>query len=320
MNPDNNDSATPYADLSPDRVLDAMEAIGLAPDGRLLALNSFENRVYQAGLEGGRFVVLKFYRPGRWSDAQIAEEHAFAHELEEAELPLVAPMIVDGDTLFTHHGYRYALYPRRGGRAPELEQEETASWLGRLLGRMHLIGARSRFTRRTAFDLEHLLVLPSKAVLASALMPDYLRERYARTVEDAEVVLRSRFHPRQTLRLHGDCHAGNVLWTDHGPHFVDLDDARSGPAVQDLWMLMTGDPRQRDALIEGYEQFRDFDVGELDLIEPLRLLRQIHHAGWIATRWQDPAFPLAFPWAAKPTWWETHVSDIAEARVNMEEN
>lgn len=319
MNPVTHDYATPYSDLSPDRVLDAIEAIGLAPDGRLLALNSFENRVYQAGLEDGSFVVLKFYRPGRWSDAQIAEEHTFAHELADAELPLVAPTRIDGDTLFTHHGYRYALYPRRGGRAPELEQPETAAWLGRLLGRMHAIGARSRFEVRTAFDLEHLLIQPSQAVIDSPLLPDYVRDRYARTLDDAEAVLEERFQPQQTLRLHGDCHAGNVLWTDSGPHFVDLDDTRSGPAVQDLWMLMTGDERQRDALIEGYAQFRDFDTSELDLIEPLRLLRQIHHAGWIAARWQDPAFPLAFPWAEKPTWWETHVSDIAAAVVDLEQ-
>ena len=312
--------STPYADLSPDVVLDAIEAQGLAADGRLLALNSFENRVYQVGIEGGTFMVAKFYRPGRWSDAQIDEEHAFALELADAELPIVAPLTIAGRQRFTHAGFRYALYPRRGGRAPELEQSDTAAWLGRLLGRIHAIGARDRFAVREKLDLAHMLTGPARAVLASPLLPAHVRDRYARAVEAAGEVLRDRYRPEATLRLHGDCHPGNVLWTDSGPHFVDLDDARTGPAVQDLWMLMTGDEAQRAALLEGYGQFRDFDFGELDLIEPLRLLRQIHHAGWIAARWDDPAFPLAFPWAAQPTWWETHVADLVEAVVTLRDN
>ncbi len=310
-------SPTPYANLSPDVVLDAIEALDLEADGRLLALNSFENRVYQIGLDGGRFIVAKFYRPGRWTDAQIDEEHAFALELAEAELPVVAPMTLGGRQRFTHEGFRYALYPRRGGRAPELEQPGVAAWLGRLLGRMHLIGARDRFAVRERLDLAHLLEAPSRAVLASPLLPAHVRDRYARALEAAAELLRERYRPDTVLRLHGDCHPGNVLWTDSGPHFVDLDDARTGPAVQDLWMLMTGAASQRDALLEGYGQFRDFDFSELDLIEPLRLLRQVHHAGWIAARWDDPAFPLAFPWAAQPTWWETHVADLVEAVVGL---
>ncbi len=310
-------SATPYAGLSPDVILDAIEACGLAADGRLLALNSFENRVYQIGLDDRSFVVAKFYRPGRWSDAQIDEEHAFALEMAEAELPMVAPLALEDRTRFEHAGFRYAIYPRRGGRAPELEQLDTAAWLGRLLGRMHAIGARGRFAVRERLDIEHLLTLPSQAVLASALLPSHVRDRYARVIETARDVLRDTYAPDATLRLHGDCHPGNVLWTDSGPHFVDLDDARTGPAVQDLWMLMSGAEAQREALLEGYGQFRDFDYSELRLIEPLRLLRQVHHAGWIASRWADPAFPLAFPWASSPTWWETHVSDLTEAVVAM---
>ena len=309
--------ATPYAGLSPDIVLGAIEAQHLAADGRLLALNSFENRVYQVGLEDRSFVVAKFYRPGRWSDAQIDEEHAFALEMADAELPMVAPIAIDGRTRFEHAGFRYAIYPRRGGRAPDLEQLDTAAWLGRLLGRLHAIGARDRFFAREALDVEHLLTLPAQAVLACALLPTHVRDRYARVIEAARDVLRDSYVPGSTLRLHGDCHPGNVLWTDSGPHFVDLDDARTGPAVQDLWMLMTGAEPQREALLEGYGQFRDFDFSELQLIEPLRLLRQIHHAGWIAARWADPAFPLAFPWASSPTWWETHVSDLTEAVVSL---
>ena len=290
--------ATPYAGLSPARVLDALSAQGYACDGRLLALNSFENRVYQIGLDDNQFVVAKFYRPGRWSDAQIEEEHAFVRELVEAEVPVLAPLMRDGRSVFEFEGYRLAVFPRRGGRAPELEGIAVAQWLGRTLGRLHLVGARHRFAVRESVDLASLVDAPSRAVLASPLLPEHLQMRYARAVEQARDVLASRWRacaPQQVIRLHGDCHPGNVLWNDAGPLLVDFDDARNGPAVQDLWMLMTGEPAQRDALLEGYAQFRDFDERELGLVDPLRLMRQIHYAGWIAARWADPAFPLAFP-------------------------
>lgn len=302
----------PYADLSPDRVLDAVAAVGYVPDGRMLALNSFENRVYQVGVEDAPPLVAKFYRPGRWSDAAIVEEHAFALELAEAELPVVAPIVRDGVSLHRHGIYRFALYPRRGGRAPSLESPEHLAWMGRLLARMHAIGARRRFEHRETIGIDTLLRAPAKAVLASPLLPQGLQSRYRAAAEALDAALGDCFaaaEPFGRLRLHGDCHAGNVLWTDAGPHFVDLDDARTGPAVQDLWMLAP-DRAALDALLEGYGEFRDFDPAERALIEPLRLLRQVHWAGWIAARWHDPAFPPAFPYVGEPRWWEQHVEDL----------
>jgi Ser/Thr protein kinase RdoA (MazF antagonist) len=304
-----------YARLSPDAVLGAVESAGVHTDGRLLALNSFENRVYQVGVEDASPLVAKFYRGGRWSDAAIEEEHAFALELHEAELPVVAPLRFGGVTLLRFGGQRFALYPRQGGRAPELESAGNLAWMGRLLARLHVVGGRGRFLARGTLDRATLITTPARAVLALPLMPATLRDRYARVIAILEDLIAGRFAEVgdvRHLRLHGDCHGGNVLWTDSGPHFVDLDDARMGPAVQDLWMLATN-PRALDQLLEGYTEFRDFDRRELALIEPLRLMRQVHYAGWIAQRWDDPAFPRAFPFASEPHWWEQHVTDLYEA-------
>lgn len=310
----------PYAQLTPERVLAAVDALGLATDGRLLALNSYENRVYQVGLEDAAPVVAKFYRPGRWSDAAIAEEHAFAAELAAVELPVVAPLVIGGRSLHHGGGYRLALYPRRGGRAPQLESAEHLQWMGRLIARIHGVGARDRFEHRGAIDLDTFLRAPRTAVLSSELLPSALAPRYGAAVAALEPLLRERFEqvrPRY-LRLHGDCHPGNVLWTDAGPHFVDLDDARSGPAVQDLWMLAT-DARALDLLLEGYAEFRDFDYAELALVEPLRVLRQLHWAGWIAQRWHDPAFPQAFAHVGEARWWEQHLNDLNDAVLRLQQ-
>jgi Ser/Thr protein kinase RdoA (MazF antagonist) len=311
---------TPYAQLTPDLVLDAITACGLWPDGRLLALNSYENRVWQVGLEDGAPVIAKFYRPRRWSDAAILEEHAFAQELADAELPVVAPLAFAGRTLLHHDGFRYALSPRHGGRAPSLESTDQLEWLGRLIARMHSVGARSAFVHRERLDRANLIVKPMQAVLASNLPPTSLAERYRSAVERVDRAVTARFEavgPVRTLRLHGDCHPGNVLWTDTGPHFVDLDDARTGPAVQDLWML-AHDERAMEALLEGYGSMRDFDHAELALIPALRAMRQVHYAGWIAARWQDPAFPAAFPFAAEARWWEQHITDLHEQADELE--
>jgi len=308
-------AAAPYAALKPDVVLDAIAAIGMQPDGRLLALNSYENRVYQAGLEDGTFVVAKFYRPHRWNDAAITEEHGFARELADAELPMVAPLAFDGATLLRHEGFRYAIYPRRGGRAPPLESRDHLEWVGRLLARMHNVGARQPFAHRGSIDPETFVIEPSQAVLHSALLPARLHDRYAQAAETVGQAIAARFDavgPVIRLRLHGDCHPGNLLWTDAGPHFVDLDDARMGPAMQDLWML-AADEAALDALLEGYAQFRDFDPRERALVPALRAMRQVHWAGWIAARWHDPAFPAAFPFAVEPRWWEQHIDDLHEA-------
>jgi Ser/Thr protein kinase RdoA (MazF antagonist) len=310
----------PYAHLTPDLVLDAVGACGLWPDGRLLALNSYENRVWQVGIEDAAPVIAKFYRPGRWSDEAIEEEHAFARELADAELPVVAPLAFDGRTLLRHGGYRYALSPRRGGRAPTLESIEQLEWLGRLIARLHAVGARQPFAHRGRIDRATMIGQPVQAVLASTLLPAHLRNGYlaaTQRLDDAVAARLDAVGPVRTLRLHGDCHPGNLLWTDAGPHFVDLDDARMGPAVQDLWMLAHDEPAMQ-SLLDGYAQMRDFDPAELALLPVLRAMRQVHHAGWIALRWHDPAFPAAFPFAAEPRWWEQHIADLHELADTLE--
>lgn len=306
------DGGHPYDALTPEVVLAAVDHAGFATDGRLLALNSFENRVYQLGLEDGRFVVAKFYRPGRWSDAAIAEEHAYTAELAAAELPVVAPLDRDGTTLFRHAGFRFALFPRRGGRAPELEGHDTLAWLGRTLARVHAVGERTRFVHRARVDVDSLVRDSARHVLASPLLPPATRSRYAQVIDALATWLDatwSAVEPR-SIRVHGDCHPGNLLWTDTGPLLLDLDDARMGPAVQDLWMLFGDDAASREALLDGYAQFRHLDVAELSLAGPLRAMRQVHFAGWIAQRWDDPAFPRAFPFAGEVRWWEEHVADL----------
>jgi Ser/Thr protein kinase RdoA (MazF antagonist) len=307
----------PYEQLTPELILDAIERAGLMPSGHVLALNSYENRVFQVGIEDQAPMVAKFYRPQRWSDAQILEEHEFALELAEAEIPMVAPWrAADGSTLFHHGGFRYALFPRRGGRAPEPGDFDQMEWIGRFIGRIHLAGRVRPFRHRPALDTRDMGWTARANVLDSPLLPDAQRQSYAAVSETLlaaieQVLDGTGFVP---LRLHGDCHHGNILWTDQGPHFVDLDDCRNGPAVQDLWMLLTGGAAERslqlDAMLEGYRTFCDFDPRELALIEPLRGLRMIHYAGWLAHRWTDPAFPAAFPWAGSDNYWAQHVQDL----------
>lgn len=308
----------PFAGLAPEVVLDAAETFGFGGDGRLFALNSYENRVYQLG-RGEGAVVLKFYRPGRWTDAQILEEHAFAQELAAAELAVAAPIARDGRTLLRFGEFRFAAFPWLPGRAPELDAPGAREVLGRALARMHGIGSLCAFSSRPALTIERLGYEARERVLGSRLLPEALRDRYAdvsrRLLERIEAVF-AETGPVRTLRLHGDCQLGNLLWDEHGPVFVDLDDCMSGPAIQDLWMLLSGSPdeqrRQWSELLEGYQQFADFDFRELRLIEPLRALRMLHHAAWIAQRWDDPAFPRAFPWFAERRFWENHVTDLLE--------
>jgi Ser/Thr protein kinase RdoA (MazF antagonist) len=310
---------TPYADLSPQVVLDALEAAGFRCDGRVLALNSYENRVYQIGIEEGSPVVAKFYRPGRWTDAAILEEHAFALELAAQEIPVVAPLSPEGKTLHLHAGFRYAIFPRRGGRWPELGTADEREWLGRFLGRIHRVGRAARFVDRPRMNIEELGRKARDFVLSGDWMPDYLADKYYDVTEQIilEVESRAADWGGATLgRIHGDCHRGNILWTDAGPHFVDLDDCQTGPAIQDLWMLLSGGQQEmrtemRD-LVAGYEQFMPFERSELQLIEPLRALRMIHYAAWLARRWHDPAFPKAFPWFAEPRYWEDHYRALDE--------
>jgi Ser/Thr protein kinase RdoA (MazF antagonist) len=329
-------ATAPYAVLTPETVLDALEAAGLRGDGRLLALNSYENRVYQVWLEDAVTtssqeapmwsVVAKFYRPARWSDAQILEEHAFVAELAEREIPAVPPLALGGRTLLAHAGFRFAVYPRRGGRTPELERRDTLEWIGRFLGRIHAVGASRNFAERPALDADSFGREPRDWLLAHDFVPADLREAWQSTVDQALAGV-ARCYERagapRTLRLHGDCHAGNILWTDAGPHFVDFDDARTGPAVQDLWMLLAGEraamTQQLGWVLAGYEQFREFDARELHLLEALRTLRLVHYCAWIARRWDDPAFPAAFPWFGTQRYWQDRILELREQIALMDE-
>ena len=307
-------AAHPYDALTPDVVLDALSSVGLEGDGRLTTLNSYENRVYLAHLDHGDAVVLKFYRPQRWRREQIEEEHTFSQELVEAEVPVVAPLTLHGRTLHKHAGFDFSVSPRRGGRYPELDDPEVLEWIGRFLARIHDVGARRDFQHRPALDAATFGEEPVAWLLSNDAVPPEARARWHEAAQTALTRVRERWqqHPATTLRLHGDCHPGNILWTPAdlpggGPHFVDLDDARSGPAVQDLWMLLSGDrqqqQRQLGALLDGYETLREFDRRELALIEPLRTLRLIHYSAWLARRWSDPAFPVNFPWFGSPSYW-----------------
>jgi len=321
----------PYSGLTPDTVLDALSSVGFDGDGRLLGLNSYENRVYQVWLEPEAklqtgSVVTKFYRPGRWSEAQILEEHDFTCELAEREIPVVAPLSVSGRTLHEFGGFRFAIYPRRGGRTPELEDPDTLEWMGRFIGRIHAVGAIKRFAERPALDRASFGREPRDWLIAHDFIPGELVEPW-RSAADLALAAIDRSYERagktRMLRLHGDCHAGNVLWTDEGPHFVDFDDCRSGPAIQDLWMLLSGDrasmTRQLADVLSGYDDFYEFDRRELLLLEALRTLRLIHYSAWIARRWEDPAFPAAFPWFNTQRYWQDRILELREQIALMDE-
>ena len=318
--------APPYAGLTPATVLDALDSLGLRADGRLLALNSYENRVYQVWMEEGLPVVTKFYRPARWSSAAILEEHAFTAELAERELPVVTATAIGGQVLHEFQGFRFAVFPKRGGRAPELEDPKTLEWMGRFLGRIHAIGALQPFRDRPAIDIASFGEEPREFLLAHGFVPTDLVDPWRSVVDLALEGIRrcyDRAGSIRILRLHGDCHAGNVLWTDDGPHFVDFDDCRMGPAVQDLWMLLSGDrvamSGQLADVLAGYEVFYDFDVRELLLLEALRTLRMIHYSAWIARRWADPAFPAAFPWFSTQRYWQNQILELREQVALMDE-
>ncbi|MEI8324006.1 MAG: serine/threonine protein kinase [Betaproteobacteria bacterium] len=332
----------PYEQRTPERVLDALASVGLYGDGRLLALSSYENRVYQIPLEepvdGHTVVVAKFYRPGRWSDAQIAEEHGFAAELMAAETPVIGPLILQGESLHHFGGFAFSVSPRRGGRPAELENFEVLEWIGRFLARIHSVGAQRPFVQRPALDLHSFGTEQRDWLLQHQMIPLDVQSAWEKACAQAlELIAQSPLGqssgepPVRQLRLHGDCHPGNILWTPvdapnsagPGPHFVDLDDARMGPAVQDLWMLLSGERPQRaqqlSALIDGYEQFRPFDPSELALIEPLRTLRLIHYSAWLARRFDDPIFPINFPWFGSSDYWKGQVQMLQDQAEAMQE-
>lgn len=333
------DTGAGYAGFGPQQVLDALDAAGLRGDGRILQLNSYENRVWQLFLEDGAAVVVKFYRPGRWSDAQILEEHAFALELAAAEVPVVPPRVLrpdagsalqwlppDAPTLAALPGvprHRFMVADRCAGRAPELEQPGALQRIGAFIGRLHAVGARRLFEHRTTLDPHHDGARARELLLAGGFVTDAERPDWRDACGRALDAIGQAFAAAgklTTLRLHGDCHLGNVLWRD-GPHVVDLDDACNGPAIQDLWMLVSGDPttmrRQFDELLAGYEQFRDFDDAERALVEPLRTLRMLRHSAWLAERWSDPSFPLSFPFFGSPAYWSQQAAQLREQCAQM---
>ena len=320
------DEKTPFASLSPDLILDAVESLGLATDGRLLALNSYENRVYQVGLDQALPVIAKFYRPDRWSDAAIFEEHSFTRELANHEIPAVPPMSINGSTLHEHEGFRFSVSQRRGGRAPELGNPQVLEWIGRFIGRIHTIGENLAFLHRPSLSIAGFGEKPREFLLANGWIPTDLESAYRSVSEHALSGVRQCFEragETRRLRLHGDCHVGNMLWTDNGAHFVDFDDSRMGPAIQDLWMLLSGERAEMAAqlghILSGYEDFRALELRELHLVEALRTLRLLHYSAWIARRWNDPAFPAAFTWFDTQRYWQDRILELREQISAMDE-
>ncbi|MDR5778060.1 serine/threonine protein kinase [Caballeronia sp. LZ065] len=322
--------APPFAGLTPERVLDALDSVllpaGTRTDGRLLPLNSYENRVYQVGVEDGAPVVAKFYRPERWSDGAILEEHAFVASLAAREIPAVPARALEGATLHTFGGFRFSVFERRGGRAPDLDRSDTLEWLGRFIGRIHAVGAIEPYRERPTLDIATFGYEPRDYLLEHGFIPADVREAWETVVAMALEGVAHCFERAgdvQHLRLHGDCHPSNVLWTDGGPHFVDFDDSRMGPAIQDLWLLLPAGradaSRALTDLLAGYEDFCEFNPRELHLIEALRTLRLIHYSAWLARRWNDPAFPAAFPWFNTQRYWEERILELREQIGAMQE-
>lgn len=319
-------SAHPYERLTPDLVIDAVESLGHLSDARILALNSYENRVYQVGIEDRTPLIAKFYRPRRWSDEQILEEHRFTAKLLELEVSVVPPLAdSQGSTLFDFNDFRFSLYRRQGGHAPELDNLDHLLTLGRVIGRMHAYGREGQFEYRPTLDIQSYAIDSAEFLQAHNFIPGELQNAYRTLSEDLIQRVTAVFKQveYQTIRLHGDCHPGNILWRDDAPHFVDFDDARNGPAIQDLWMLLSGDRPQRieqlSEVLEGYQEFCDFNFAELALIEPLRTLRIMHYSAWLARRWDDPAFPMNFPWFNTERYWAEHILELREQLAAVDE-
>jgi Ser/Thr protein kinase RdoA (MazF antagonist) len=314
----------PYLDLNPHLILDAIESAGFTCSGGLFALNSYENRVYQIGIEDAPPIIAKFYRPNRWSDAAILEEHQFALELVNHEIPVVAPLMNhDQQTLHHYQNFRFALFPCRGGRTLELDNLDHLEWMGRFIGRLHAVAAVHSFQHRMKMDVNTYGYEPFHFLMKNNFIPESLKENYFLTVENLLKKIEARFATAgqiNYIRLHGDCHVGNVLWNNTGPQIVDLDDCLSGPAIQDIWMLLSGNTAtenriQLDVILEGYSEFYDFNYREIHLIEALRALRMLHYSAWLAKRWNDPAFPLNFPWFNTMHYWQEQCQDLNDQLI-----
>jgi Ser/Thr protein kinase RdoA (MazF antagonist) len=313
-----------YAALVPDVVMDAVESLGYHCDARILELNSYENRVYQVGIEDDVPVIVKFYREQRWSDEQILEEHEFTQDLLDNEITAVPPLKIDNKTLHAYQGFRFSVYERRGGRAPELDDNASLEILGRYIGRIHRVAGSKSFQFRPALSMQEFGYAAREFLLANDFIPGELIPAYDSVANGLLSDLDAFFAtPHHSIRLHGDCHMGNVLWRDATPHFVDFDDARSGPAIQDLWMMLSGDPSEQSEqmrhILIGYRDFADFDYSQLRLIEPLRTLRMMYHAAWLARRWDDPAFPRAFPFFNTERYWSEHILELREQWSKLSE-
>ena len=306
-----------FTTLSPDLIIDGLEHVGFTVDSGLLALNSYENRVYQFSDNDNQKFVTKFYRPQRWSLAQLQEEHNFGFDLTAQELPVIAPIKINGKSLFEYKGFQFAVYPCRGGRIFEVDNLDQLEWMGRFVGRIHAVGAQKSFQYRDRFNTDEMLIEARQIIDQSGFVPTSLRTAFF-TILDLVIELTiTQYQPTSEIRLHGDCHAGNILWREeHGPHFVDLDDCRTGPAIQDLWMMLSGDRQEQllqlDTILSGYEEFFDFDANELKLIEPLRAMRVINYMAWLCKRWTDPAFPHNFPWFDSEKYWEQQILMLKE--------
>ncbi len=305
-----------FTTLSPDLILDGLESVGFTVDSGLLALNSYENRVYQFHDENLVKYVTKFYRPKRWQYQELKEEHQFALELESHELPLVAPIEINGESLFEYKGYHFCVYPCRGGRIFEVDNLDQLEWMGRFIGRIHAVAAQKPFQYRPCFNTDELLVQARETIASSGFVPLSLKVPFFTILDQVVDVAIEQYRPKKEIRLHGDCHAGNILWTDNGPHFVDLDDCRTGPAVQDLWMMLSGDRQEQllqlDTLVMGYDEFFTFEPDQLVLIESLRTMRVVNYMAWLCKRWQDPAFPRNFPWFDSEKYWEQQILMLKE--------